>query len=155
MKNVIISPLKLIYPNIQSLKLATYLDILWMARFIMFNPNECPLWSGFNQAVVTQGLYDISRTEILRFLNHNPNHVDTIYSALSYAQYLAEKYQLGICPVTFDQPLYIKAAEIVQSTPHLTKLIIRLRGFLFVMSYTGAISNIKSLGYIICSKVKS
>ena len=38
MKNVIISPLKLIYPNIQSLKLATYLDNLWMASYIMFDP---------------------------------------------------------------------------------------------------------------------
>ena len=33
---------------------------------------------------------------------------------------------LGICPVTFDQPLFIKASEIVIASPDLTKVCIRL-----------------------------
>ena len=92
----------------------------------------------------------ISRIKILTFISHNPNNLDKIYSVLSDAQYLAEKLHLGNCPVTCDQPIYIKAAEVVQSTPH----PIKLGGFHLVMSYMGSISNIKSLGYS-CSKLKS
>ena len=58
----------------------------------------------------------------------DPNQPDTIYSALSYAQGLCEKQKLGIAPVTFDQPLYIKAVDIVQSSPDLDKVVVRLGG---------------------------
>ena len=55
----------------------------------------------------------MSKIHILPFINQDPSQTDTIYSALCFAQMLSEKYGLGLCPVTFDQPLYIKAAEIV------------------------------------------
>lgn len=144
LKQVIIGPQEHPNPNPPSLKLATLLDNLWMASYFLSDPAQCPSWRGFNQTVVTQGQYDISRIEILPFLNHDPNHADTIYSALAYAQSLAEKHQLGVCPVTFDQPLYIKAAEIVQASPDLTNPIVRLGGFHLVMSYMGAIGYIMS-----------
>jgi hypothetical protein len=49
---------------------------------------------------------------------------------------------LRVCPVTFDQPLYIKAAEIVASSQDLDKVIVRLGGFHLLMSYLGSIGHI-------------
>ena len=45
----------------------------------------------FNQTVVSQEQYDISRIEFLPFLIHDPNQHDTIFSALMYVQRLEEK----------------------------------------------------------------
>ena len=49
---------------------------------------------------------------------------------------------MRICAVTFDQPLYIKAAEIVASSQDLDKVIVRLGGFHLLMSYLGSIGHI-------------
>ena len=61
-----------------------------------------------------------------------------------YVQKLAEKHKIGICPVTFDQPLYIEAAEIVQSSETINKVVVRLGGFHLDMSYMGAFGYIMS-----------
>ena len=55
---------------------------------------------------------------------------------------MIDRYNLGTCPVTFDQPLYIKATEIVASVTDLPNIFIRLGGFHLTMSYMG------SLGFI-------
>ena len=47
-------------------------------------------------------------------------------------------------PVTFDQPLYIKAAEIIQASPDITNIFARLGGFHLIMSYMESIGNIMS-----------
>ena len=47
------------------------------------------------------------------------------------------KYKLGVSPVTFDQPLYIKAAEIVQASQALNQIIVRLGGCQLILSYMG------------------
>ena len=48
---------------------------------------------------------------------------------------------IGICPVTFDQPLFIKALEIVIASHDLTNVPVRIRldGFHLLMSYMGSI----------------
>ena len=48
------------------------------------------------------------------------------------------------CIVTFDQPLFQKASEIVASFNNLDKMILRLGGFHLKMSYLGCIGQIKS-----------
>ena len=144
LKHVLIKSIDQMNPILPSLTTAKALDNIWMASYYVSGPGKCPSWSGFNQTVVNQGLYDISRIEILPFVNHDPNQHDTIFSALMYVQKLADKHKLGICPVTFDQPLYIKAAEIVQSSENINKVVVRLGGFHLVMSYMGAIGHIMS-----------
>lgn len=142
LKSVFIGPLEA--PNITHpvLKLPNALDNVWLASFTLSEPGRCPSWSGFNQSVVKQGHYEVSRIDILPFINLDPNHPDTLYSALSYAQDLCVKYKLGIAPVTFDQPLYQKAVEIVQASPELNMLVVRLGGFHLMMSYMGAVGHI-------------
>ncbi|GBL71174.1 hypothetical protein AVEN_222165-1 [Araneus ventricosus] len=46
------------------------------------------------------------------------------------------------CFVTFDQPLYIKAQEIISNNPEFKDVVERLGGFHMLMSYVGAIGTI-------------
>ena len=86
--------------------------------------------------------YKMTRIETLPFINLDPSNPSTIYTALCFAQSQYEKHDLRICAVTFDQPLYIKAADIVASTQDLGKVIVRFRGFHLLMSYLGSTGHI-------------
>lgn len=118
------------------------LDSMWLSSYFVADPTRCPMWGGFNQTVVTQGNFDISRIDILPFINHDPSQPGTLYSALSFVQQLSVRYNLGVSSVTFDQPLYSKATEIVESCPDLTNVFIRLGGFHLIMSYMGSVGHI-------------
>ena len=76
-----------------------------------------------------------TKIQILPFINLNPSDISTIYTALSFAQKECEKYNIKFAPVTFDQPLYIKAADIILALDDLKNLVLRLEGFHLVMSY--------------------
>ena len=52
-------------------------------------------------------------------------------------------YKLGAVSVTFDQSLYIKAADIVESSPELTNIFVKLVGFHLIMPFLGFV------GYVI------
>lgn len=130
---------------------------MWLSSYFMSDPVRCPSWSGFNQTVC-QREFGVSRIDILPFINHDPNQPVTIYSALSFVQQLSVRYKLGAVSVTFDQPLYIKASEIVESSPDLTSIFIRLGGFHLMMSYLGSAGHImseselrKPMGNCICT----
>ena len=131
---------------IKGLNVSKTLNQLWLSSFsLSLQPAQCPFWSGFMQVVhghSSTQQYDKCKKVILPFINHDPNNLSTIYTALSFAQKLIDKYNLGVCAVTFDQPLYAKSREIVQNTPDLSSLFIRLGGFHQLMSYMG------SVGYI-------
>ena len=78
-------------PILPSLTPAKALNNTWMASYYVSGPSKFPSSSGFNQTVVSQEQCDISRIEILPFVNHDTNQHDTIFSALMYVQKLAEK----------------------------------------------------------------
>ena len=61
---------------------------------------------------------------------------------MPFAQTQFENQGIPVCPVTFDQPLYIKAADIIAASDDLTKVFVRLGGFHLLMSFMG------SIGYI-------
>ena len=143
MKSVIIGPLEPPVEEPTNLKSAKLLDTLWVTNFVLgVSPVLCPFWSGFMQLSGLGEDCDKSRIEILPFINQDPSQPNTIYSALYFAQKLIDHHNLGTCPVTFDQPLYIKATGIVASVTDLPNIFIRLGGFHLTMSYMG------SLGFI-------
>ena len=133
LKSIIIGPIEPPKPNPPLLKVSKCLDSVWLASFSLGIPvSQCPLWSGFMQCAVTGENHEKSKIQILPFVNQDPSQPETIYSALCFAQKLSEKHSLGICPVTFDQPLYIKAAEIVISSfPELNNIVVRLGLFTY------------------------
>ena len=88
--------------------------------------------------------YHASRIEILPFINLDPSNPSTIYTAMCFAQEQIEKHGLKVCPMTFDQPLFQKASEIVAASNNLDKVVVRLGGFHLLMSYLGSIGQIMS-----------
>lgn len=82
-----------------------------------------------------------SKIICLPFINFPPSQYDTIHTALVLA---VEKCKTSnqTTFVTFDQPLYAKAQEIVANNPTFTGVIVRLGGFHLLMSFLGAIGYI-------------
>ena len=112
-------------PGLQSINALNY---LWLIGYHI-KASSCQSWSGFMQEALKGCVYDTSRVVVLPFINLDPNKLSTIYSALHFAQHLCEKYGISICTVTFDQPLYVKAAGIVAASTDLKKVFIRLGSF--------------------------
>ena len=112
-------------PGLQSIYALNY---LWLIGYHI-KASPCPSWSGFMQEALKCGVYDTSRVVVLPFFNIDPNILSTIYSTLHFAQHLCEKHGISICPMTFDQPLYVKAAGIVAASTDIKKVSIRLGGF--------------------------
>jgi hypothetical protein len=141
LKKIFIGPLQPQKPS--NLTQTINIDNIWLSSFYIAEPDKgCPSWSGFNQTVIVGDDYDISSLDILPFINNDPNDLDTLYSSLVFLQELSVKYNLGLCPVTADQPLYIKISEIILSSPNLSKVFARLGGFHLLCSYMGSIGNI-------------
>lgn len=138
LQSVTVAPLQI--SDSQGLQ-ASSLDSIWMLGF-MLDLKPCLPWTGFMKTVLNSDEFQTSRIETLPFIDLDPSNPSTIYTALSFAQTQSEKHNLNICPVTFDQPLYQKASEIVAASKDLDKVIVRLGGFHLLMSYLGSIGQI-------------
>ena len=113
---------------------------------------DCPplIWSFDSNTVsalelewLYKNCHQRSRIKTLPFIRLDPSNPSTIYTALCFSQAQSEKHNLSrpICPVTFDQPLYQKATEIVAASRDLDKVVVRLGGFHMLMSYLGSIGH--------------
>ncbi|KAK3917801.1 Protein lin-54-like protein [Frankliniella fusca] len=83
----------------------------------------------------------------LPFVNLSPSDPSTIFTSLLFAAEQASRQGQKFCAVTFDQPLFWKAAEIVLASPAnspLQKIIVRLGGFHLLMSFMGCIGHLMS-----------
>lgn len=83
----------------------------------------------------------VSRILCLPFVNAPASSYDTLYTVLLDSHERCNELKRHIC-ITFDQPLYAKAREILACCPKFNNIIIRLGGFHLLLSYTG------SIGYI-------
>lgn len=84
--------------------------------------------------------YERSSILYLPILNALPGEYDTIYTVLLEAIERAKESGQDSCIVTFDQPLYWKAKDIILSseeTSPLKNIILRLGGFHLAMSFLG------------------
>lgn len=95
---------------------------------------------------MTSNIIEFSRSKIsfLPFVHQPASNYNTIYTTLLCALENAKRYNHKVC-ITFDQPLYAKAREIVSAAPEgseLPKIIVRLGGFHLLMSFFGAIGYI-------------
>jgi hypothetical protein len=119
-------------------------DVMWF--YGKWKNLSVPGWNGFI-APLTNNLTDFSKSKIsfLPFIHQPASNYNTIYTTLLCALENAKRYGHDVCIVTFDQPLYAKAREIVSSAPEgfkLSKIIIRLGGFHLLMLFLGAIGSI-------------
>ena len=119
-----------------------FYKVIWPLR------SNRPSWSGFMQTF-DQHCGTIQKKSTITFLpmiDLNPSDVNCIYTTLDFVCGEARKYSKT--PVlTFDQPLFQKATDIIASqSPHslLRKTVLRLGAFHTEMSFLGCIGHLMS-----------
>lgn len=78
-----------------------------------------------------------SEVLFLPIIDLSPSDDTCIYSTLNYVQSQARKLNMQSPCITFDQPLWIKAVEIIKSK--LMNIVCQLGGFHTMMSFMGSI----------------
>ena len=119
------------------------LNLFWLNGTWLEGPEECkPGWSGCMEMLYATREFQTSAVVPLPFINLAPSNLSTVYTALLQAAAKGTSNGQSITMVTFDQPLYAKAREIVAAAPDdspLKSLFIRLVGFHLLMSFLSAI----------------
>jgi len=127
------------YENYTMVSLFQKIDMVWL--YGKWNNLLWPGWNGYIEHL-TKNNMNFSLSKIL-FLPFQPaSNCNTIYTTLLCALKNAKRYDHKVCVITFDQPLYAKALEIVSAAPEksdLSKIVIRFGGFHLLMSFFGAI----------------
>jgi len=94
---------------------STNLDFLWhLGWFVQDKEDLRPSWAGFNDCVV-RGQVTASVIRMHPIIDLNPNDLSSVYSTLAYIAKEAEKLNIKTPTVTFDQPLWLKAVNIVSA----------------------------------------
>ena len=110
-------------------------DLLWIcARNLKSN---IPNWSGFMSGFTLGTNTKVSGVCMLPIIDLHATDPNALFSLLSFISKQCQRVQISETAVTFDQPLYIKAYEIVHSTG--MKIFVRLEGFHQCMSFLGSI----------------
>jgi hypothetical protein len=122
------------------------LTTLWQAGgLVCVNERQRPMWSGFMQAVCEGEHAPTSVVRMLPIIDLSPSDMTCIYTTLLFVKKQAEYLGIPQPSITFDQPLYIKAVDIVRH--HDLNIVVRLGGFHTIMNYMGAIgSNMRGSG---------
>lgn len=119
------------------------LNLLWM-YFKYTRDNDFLGWNGFMSMLTSCcNNYEVSTINFLPFINGSPSDYNTLYTALDYASGIVLEAGMKTCIITFDQPLYIKARDIVQALLFdKVHMVVRLGGFHLLMSFMGCIGQI-------------
>lgn len=115
-------------------------DLLWHSGGIFNHEKEPrPNWSGFMQYVFTDKDNPTPKSQVLLLpvIDLNPSDESCIYSTLIYVQKQAERLAIPTPCITFDQPLWLKATEIIKAKS--MNMVCRLGGFHTLMSFMGSI----------------
>lgn len=114
-------------------------DLIWHAGWLACEEAAPrPSWSGFMQHVFSNEEHAKSEVLFLPIVDLNPSNETCIYSTLLYIENQA--VQLAVPCLTFDQPLWLKAIEIIKSKS--LKIVCQLGGFHTMMSFVGSIGSV-------------
>jgi len=114
-----------------------FLDTLWHASYFNNQITHRPGWNGYMQNI-TKGHYPgKSVVTMLPIIDLDPSNMSCIYSTLSFIVEQAQNLNINTPAVTFDQPLWIKAMDIVSSLE--MPIVLVLGGFHMMMSFAGSI----------------
>ena len=119
------------------------MDFMWLASFGRALDPSITSWGGFIRLAVRGDGYQTSSMHTIPFIDATPSGMRTLYTALIFAEEQCRKHNVPVAPITFDCPLYIKAAEIIAiCSNEFQHIFARLGGFHWLMSAKG------SIGYI-------
>ena len=134
-----------------NLTLEKNIDILWEMSFNFPNYTR-PAWSSFMYVYCKGAFPRKSEVSLLPIINLNPNDYSCIYSTLLFVIDQSKKANSGSPCITFDQPLWLKAVEII--TEKSLHILCRLGGFHTLMSFLGSIgTSMKESGFSECMQV--
>ncbi|KAG1650842.1 hypothetical protein GQR58_027696 [Nymphon striatum] len=118
------------------------LDELW--KVLLFVRSPRPAWSGLMQMVHTGDHPGQSSVLFLPMIDMDPGNMSCVQSTLQFICQHASRYK--VTPViTFDQPLWWKALEVIESQPvnsQIRSIVLRLGGFHTEMSFVSSIGHI-------------
>ena len=118
------------------------IDMLYKSTSTLKTPRAG--WSGMMQTVQISSHPGKSTVYFLPMIDLNPSDMSCIYSTLLFVCKQASKGHFQ--PIlTFDQPLYWKAMNIIANEPvgsDLKRVVLRLGGFHIEMSYLGSIGRL-------------
>ena len=113
-------------------------DLIWYTGWLACEGEQPrPSWSGFMQKAFSCDGYEKSEVLFLPIVDLNPSNETCIYSTLLCIENQALQLGIPVPCITFDQPLWIKAVEIIKSKP--LKIVCWLGGFHTMMSFIGSI----------------
>ena len=118
----------------------TYTDLLWHAKYFHRTDVPRPAWSGYMQDISKGTFPGQSVINMLPIIDLDPTNMTCIYSTLLFITEQATKLGIKTPVVTFDQPLWLKATEII--TEKSMSIVLLLGGFHMLMSFMGSIGAI-------------
>ena len=117
------------------------LNTLWHAAGLpAIGEGRRPMWSGYMQSIC-EGHHPVtSKVLMLPILDLNPSDMTCVRSVLGFVSKQASLLRMPSTCVTFDQPLYSKAIDIVIADD--LNVVVRLGGFHTLMNFMGAVGHI-------------
>ena len=116
------------------------IDVVWQTGLFLKPAQPRCNWSGFMQSV-SSGHHTLpAQIHMLPIIDLNPGDASCIYSTLLFVQRQSVKLNIVTPCITFDQPLWLKAVDIIQSSE--LKIVCRLGGFHLLMSFMGSIGTV-------------
>ena len=126
-----------------STPVSTTLDKLWHSAGLFTSAtNPHANWNGFMQDISTGHHQPKLKTVMLPIIEMNPNDETCVRSVLLFAIKQSKKLNVKEPSITFDQPLWFKALEII--TAKELKIVPLLGGFHMLISFYGSIVTIMS-----------
>ena len=113
---------------------------VWQVGILTDMQKQRSNWPGYMQSVCDGEHPGACHVEFLSLVDKNPGDYDCIYSTLMYVSDQAKALRLPSVCITFDQPLYMKALDVVFKAQ--LDIVVRLGGFHTMMSYMGSIGHI-------------
>eukprot|EP00111_Clytia_hemisphaerica_P004901 TCONS_00014092-protein len=99
-----------------------------------------PSWPGYMRKVCTGTYPGQSSVSLLPIIDLNPNDMTCAYSTLVFVKSQSEFSGINTPVITFDQPLWIKAYEIIKEKS--LNMVCMLGGFHLLMSFMGIIGSL-------------
>lgn len=118
-------------------------DLLWLYGKTL-NSESMPGWNGFMEEATDGRQFSRSKIIFLPFIRAPPTDYSTVLTSLIKASSHSAAHGQKTTFVTFDQPLFIKARDIVESGmyPEVSCVVVRLGGFHLLLSFMGCIGMI-------------
>ena len=137
---------KLVLKKRSSLDVMQQFDIpakygtFWNCAIFSQERGTRPNSSGYMTEVCSGEYPGKSTVSLLPIIDLNPGDLSCIYSTLMFIIDQSKRINVKIPVITFDQPLWLKATEVVNAKA--LKVVLILGGFHLMMSFIGSISHL-------------